>query len=261
MSGEQHSPMDETTSHVNSPGYVSDFLLLHILEDLIMKENYSNYFVFILAGLIEKETMNSKIPTTTLSFRITQYNYNNMTQSSSVQIENIRTLQVLEICVKNQKKFSRDEHFWTFLKDNISLALHPSIMENQQKTINREECIVWLYQSKITTTIEMFKSSIQKLNRDMNYALLQIKNTYMISCELLCIFWYLQFKQMDQFIEVLQNILGRAWTFKCLSKIYIRNFRLKLKRKRSLLQNQPITELLIELFHEPGLEKFDSSVV
>lgn len=184
-----------------------------------------------------------------------------MTQSSCVQIENIRTLQVLEICVKNQKKFSRDEHFWTFLKDNISLALHPSIMENQQKTINREECIVWLYQSKITTTIEMFKSSIQKLNKDMNYALLQIKNTYMISCELLCIFWYLQFKQMDQFIEVLQNILGRAWTFKCLSKIYIRNFRLKLKRKRSLLQNQPITELLIELFHEPGLEKFDSSVV
>ena len=135
--------------------------------------------------------MNSNVPTTTLSYRITQYNYNNMTQSSCVQIENIRTLQVLEICVKNQKKFSRDEHFWTFLKDNISLATHPNIMENQQKTINREECIVWLYQSKITTTIEIFKSSIQKLNKDMNYALLQIKNTYMISCELLCIFWYI----------------------------------------------------------------------
>ena len=159
----------------------------------------------------------------------------------------IKTLQVLEICIKDKKKFLKDEHFWTFLKTNISLAMHPNCVINQQETIKKGEFIVWLYNSKITTAIEKFQSSIQKLNNDMNGALLQIKNTYQISCELLCIFWYLQFKQLDQFIEVLQSILGKSkWTFKSLSNIYIRNFRLKLKRTRSLLQNEPIT-MFVEL--------------
>ena len=188
--------------------------------------------------MIDKEIVNTKVSTTSLSLFITQYNFNNSVENE----KKIKTLQVLEICIKNKKKFLKDEHFWTFLKTNISLAMHPNCVINQQETIKKGEFIVWLYNSKITTAIEKFQSSIQKLNNDMNGALLQIKNTYQISCELLCIFWYLQFKQLDQFIEVLQSILGKSkWTFKSLSNIYIRNFRLKLKRTRSLLQNEPIT--------------------
>ena len=193
--------------------------------------------------MIDKEIVNTKVSTTSLSLFITQYNFNNSVENE----KKIKTLQVLEICIKNKKKFLKDEHFWTFLKTNISLAMHPNCVINQQETIKKGEFIVWLYNSKITTAIEKFQSSIQKLNNDMNGALLQIKNTYQISCELLCIFWYLQFKQLDQFIEVLQSILGKSkWTFKSLSNIYIRNFRLKLKRTRSLLQNEPIT-MFVEL--------------
>ena len=193
--------------------------------------------------MIDKEIVNTKVSTTSLSLFITQYNFNNSVENE----KKIKTLQVLEICIKDKKKFLKDEHFWTFLKTNISLAMHPNCVINQQETIKKGEFIVWLYNSKITTAIEKFQSSIQKLNNDMNGALLQIKNTYQISCELLCIFWYLQFKQLDQFIEVLQSILGKSkWTFKSLSNIYIRNFRLKLKRTRSLLQNEPIT-MFVEL--------------
>jgi hypothetical protein len=193
--------------------------------------------------LIDKEIVNIKVSTTSVSLLITQYKFNNSVENE----KKIKTLQVLEICIKNKKKFSKDEHFWTFLKTNISLAMHPNFVINQQETINKSEFIVWLYNSKITTTIETFKSSIEKLNKDMNGALLLIRNTYQISCELLCIFWYLQFKQMDQFTKVLQNILGKSkWTFKYLSNIFIRNFRLKLKRKRSVLQNEPIT-MFVEL--------------
>ena len=193
--------------------------------------------------LIDKEIVNIKVSTTSLSLLITQYTFNNSVENE----KRIKTLQVLEICIKNKQKFLKDEHFWTFLKKYISLAMHPNFVINQQETINKGDFIVWLYNSKITTDIEIFKSSIQKLNNDMNGALLLIKNTYQISCELLCIFWYLQFKQLDQFTEVLQNILGKSkWTFKSLSNIYIRNFRLKLRRTRSLLQNEPIT-LFVEL--------------
>ena len=193
--------------------------------------------------MIDKEIVNIKVSTTSVSLLITQYKFNNSVENE----KKIKTLQVLEICIKNKKKFSKDEHFWTFLKTNISLAMHPNFVINQQETINKSEFIVWLYNSKITTTIETFKSSIEKLDKDMNHALLLIRNTYQISCELLCIFWYLQFKQMDQFTKVLQNILGKSkWTFKYLSNIFIRNFRLKLRRKRSVLQNEPIT-MFVEL--------------
>ena len=193
--------------------------------------------------MIDKEIVNIKVSTTSISLLITQYKFNNSVENE----KKIKTLQVLEICIKNKKKFSKDEHFWTFLKTNISLAMHPNFVINQQETINKSEFIVWLYNSKITTTIETFKSSIEKLDKDMNRALLLIRNTYQISCELLCIFWYLQFKQMDQFTKVLQNILGKSkWTFKYLSNIFIRNFRLKLRRKRSVLQNEPIT-MFVEL--------------
>ena len=193
--------------------------------------------------MIDKEIVNIKVSTTSVSLLITQYKFNNSVENE----KKIKTLQVLEICIKNKKKFSKDVHFWTFLKTNISLAMHPNFVINQQETINKSEFIVWLYNSKITTTIETFKSSIEKLDKDMNHALLLIRNTYQISCELLCIFWYLQFKQMDQFTKVLQNILGKSkWTFKYLSNIFIRNFRLKLRRKRSVLQNEPIT-MFVEL--------------
>ena len=193
------------------------------------------------AGSNDNENADFNFPTTVVSLCITQ--------PSRLHI---KTLQVLEICIKSQKKFSKDEHFWTFLKGNISLLMNPNLAINWKESISKDNCIDWLFKSKFTSSIETFKCIIQKLDENINGGLLYVKNTYRISCQLLTIFWYLEFKQMHQFIKVLQNKLGRsAWTFKSLSNVYIKNFRLKMKRK--LLKSEPKTKLVVEFLSEPIL--------
>ena len=67
--------MEETTSRINNSGYVSPFLLPSILKNIKKKIND------VFAGLIDKEIVNTKVSTTSLSLFITQYNFNNSVEN------------------------------------------------------------------------------------------------------------------------------------------------------------------------------------
>ena len=168
--------------------------------------------------------------------------------SSTETLDQLEVLVTLHLCYTG--------NFFQFLAGIVGVLLyHPTILQmsftdfkaviNSLKTkqiFTREEFLTHLTSQTFSFNEDDFKTLVRSMDLAFDMQLLMIKGRFMVSKELLVLFWFLDFFKLDRYLSVLQNMLSpprKDLNFKVLAAKLHYNMKCNKRRMRRNFENNP----------------------